>query len=205
MMLWTWQTPDFDPFTDRVDRSKSEWMKSRHNPDLIQAYAELDGLLDLTKKDEHQWLWCCTADCWHHHPWTGRLLWTVDVPSQAVISFVKGAIWERLIGNQTVPTRLQDNWRKELWSHNIIGDAHQKELERRKREYAETCPPRDELLRTLLISQTSSEEDVALVRMPLCFSWVRPYDLWQRQRKNRYRRTRSPAAKIRNFSAVAAH
>ena len=63
MMLWTWQSPNFDPFVDRVDRLKSEWMVTPPHPDLLLAYGELDTLLALPKKQEHQFIWCFTANC----------------------------------------------------------------------------------------------------------------------------------------------
>jgi hypothetical protein len=107
MMLWTWQSADFDPFTDRVDRSKSDF--SNHQPDLLRAYTELDALLALSAEMKHQYVWCFTTDSWDPHPWAGRILWPVEVPESAILSFVDQQLWERLIGNHTPPEELQES------------------------------------------------------------------------------------------------
>src|SRR6185295_3604480 len=109
MMLWTWQSPDFDPFTDRVDRSRSDFTNLPPHADLLRAYEELDARLTVSAEVKHQYLWCFTTDSWEIHPWD-RVLWPIDVPEESILSFVDGPLWARLIGNQTVPTGITELW-----------------------------------------------------------------------------------------------
>lgn len=185
MMLWTWQSADFDPFTDRVDRSKSDF--SNHHPDLLRAYTELDALLALSAEMKHQYVWCFTTDSWDPHPWAGRILWPVEVPEAAILSFVDGQLWERLIGNHTPPEKLQDSWRQELWSLNVYEKPYVEEVEKRKRAYLAASPPREELLRAVLIPKGPGMDILALVRTPLQRTWICPYDGSQLYARNALR------------------
>lgn len=176
MMFWTWQSADFDPFADRVDRSKSEFFNDPPHPDLLRAYQELEDSLNLSAEMKHQYVWCFTTDSWYPHPWPGRILWPVEVPDAAILSFVDEQLWERLVGNHTVPRKLWDSWRHELRSRNVYGKPHDDELEKRKREYLAASPPREEWLRAVLIPKGPGTDILALVRTPLQRSWICPYD-----------------------------
>src|SRR5438132_4033663 len=99
MMLWTWQGFDFNPLTDRVDRSKSDHL-SRPFGYLLRAYEELEERLALSAERKHQYVWCYTTDSWRQHPERGRGLWPLDVPQEKILAYVDGPSWECLIGNR---------------------------------------------------------------------------------------------------------
>lgn len=68
MMFWTWQSADFDPFKDQIDRARSAFFNNPPHADLLQAYDELDTLLALSDDMKHQYVWCFASDSWSNHP-----------------------------------------------------------------------------------------------------------------------------------------
>ncbi len=174
MMLWTWQGTGFDPFKDRVDRSKSEFVDDHQHPDLLSAYEELDGLLSLPEELKHQFVWCFTTE---PDFWDRRGLWRIEVPDDCILSLVDSPLWHRLIGNRTVPDSRRDSWTREVASQQLFGDKRAAELAKREREYLAACPPRDECLRKLRLPTNPGPDISALVQVPLCRTWLRTCDL----------------------------
>ncbi len=173
MKLWTWQPADFDPSTNRIDRSRSEFVRNSTNTDLLRAYEELDALLTLPEEMKHQYVWCFTAESQCQCAWPGRTLRHLEVPEDAILAFIDGPVWERLTGNQTVPEYLRTEWEQELRSRKIFGDSRDKEMAKRKQDYLAACPPRNECLQTLRLPTKEGRDTAALVRAPLCPTWIR--------------------------------
>jgi hypothetical protein len=152
MYLWTWQQESFDPFTQRLDRNRSDYFINSSYPELRQAYHELDELLCLPPERAHQFLWCYTTDSWKHHPDYGRVLWHLDVPDSAIIAALDAEKWEFLIGSNAYST-----------SDHQAGKS-----------------VRDEVLAKLRVPLTKGDGIDALVALPLNADWIRPYCLDKR-------------------------
>jgi hypothetical protein len=163
MMLWTWQGDDFDPVLDRIDRTKSGFWRDHACPSIRQSYAELDELLCLPKDREHQFVWCNTTA--PRTDWYGCCLWPLDVPPDSILAYLDSRVWEHLIGSDSLPDALREKWKWELCSRQVPGDEWEGEMSRRKREYHESFPSREECLKVLL-SPTGPGEDVPGARVP---------------------------------------
>jgi hypothetical protein len=173
IILWTWQGIDFFPPFYPVYRSKSEFLIHKACPDIHQAYAELDELLSLPANKREQFIWCYTTESWCE-PWRKRYLWPIDVPQEKILAYVDSPIREHLIGSKSVPNRLREQWRQELYSQRYFGKQFPQEMERKEHEYHDSFPSRKECLEKLLIPTSPGEDVLALVPVPIDTSWIRP-------------------------------
>jgi hypothetical protein len=177
--LWTWQGLDFDPLSQPVDSSKSTKRYDSQCPDIRRAYEELDELLRLPPDRKGQYLWCFTTDSWEQHPWTGRLLWPLNVPEESILHYVDDRIWEYLIGSKWVPQGFWDHWESALLAQGISDEQKHEEI---LRKYRDSFPSRHECLRWLLSPDGPGELVSALVPAPLIESWICAYELCGRIR-----------------------
>jgi hypothetical protein len=175
VLLWTWQGCDFDPLSDRLDRSKSNFwtMDIPGCPDIRKAYVDIDELLCLPKDREHQFAFCLTI----YKTWVDskRRLWRLDVPPDIILAYLDNPTWRYLIGDTQLPDRLREPLILGLRSRNIGPETEQwrQEFSTKEHEYYDSFGPREVCKKKLLIPPGSGEEVVALVPLPFNESWIR--------------------------------
>lgn len=105
MKLWTWHESDFSLLDGQVDYERSEY--AQEDQGLRTAYRELASHLGTS-----QFIWCYTIRdervVLDHHT---KVEWTLEVPSDEVLCFVEGIVWNRILEIKCgLPNEIRRPW-----------------------------------------------------------------------------------------------
>ena len=167
MELRSWQTPDFDLTSGKVDHSKSYYYKE--TPGYSRACLKLWELLGT-----NQIIWCFTDKDEHRYLGVGaNVEWVIDVP-RSDIKLIDTCIWEKIIGSNYVPHELELQWRSEARKQSPYDKDRRKVIEDQKRAEYLAPVPEDELWSQLFLSidDVSDKKTTAIILHPIQKGWV---------------------------------
>src|SRR5262249_46037604 len=124
MKLWTYQGEGFDPRSDRVDWTRSDFW---NDPAIRKVYPVLWRRLGV---EDGQILWCCTRQ--ERGNWEGKVEWVLDV-SPLDCWFTDGLVWNRLLDRQcSLPQKMRYAIMDEALLHHPDDPEQRAAYERRK-------------------------------------------------------------------------
>jgi hypothetical protein len=167
MKLWSWQTPDFDLTSGKVDHSKSTYYQ-----DIPGYHLACPTLWEIL--GTNQIVWCYTKQNRHYYSGDDcNVEWILDVP-QTNITLIDMCIWEKVIKSGYVPHELEQQWFEEaLKKAPHDSDRRQEIVGQKKDEYL--APVSEEELWNQLflpIDDVSDRKTTAIIPHPIQKDWV---------------------------------
>lgn len=163
MLLWSWQEPEFSLTSGTVDHSKSEYYQTV--PGIPAAYAELAKRLETPKI-----VWCYVRhDEYDSSSETTRVEWALDVPDELILAIVDPFVWDKIIGQKTLPSMIRSRWFSEA---PIQEPARSVYLEQQLNDYHSQPEPIGGWWSRLFVTDTTIEGATVLLKHPVPDSCV---------------------------------
>ncbi len=168
MKLWTWHRPDFSLLHGCVDHRRSEYWQTV--PGVPAAYDELACRLETD-----QVVWCYTIPNQRivlpHHT---EVEWILEVPCEAILKFVDGIVWNRILGIRcALPNAMRYAWKDQALRRYPYDVRRRHSAEEELEELFWAQPPQNGSWWDNLLVEGRSEECIrALVPHPCRLEWV---------------------------------
>jgi hypothetical protein len=159
MELWTWQSVNWDIRCQNWNPERAAQTWGKLSDRLKELYAELQRRFSLPEG----FLWCYL--CYTYWLCDLRKLWWLEVPSEKILCYVNGRIWDQL------SQQGQGEPSEGLWASLLILDV---EAYCSKR-FTEASKPGDYLanLHPNGVAEAIKEEVSALIAVPIPDNWVK--------------------------------
>ena len=169
MKLWTiHDTYDFKLSEGHVDHSKSDYYNN--TPGVKEAYHQLWPLI---RMPDGQIIWCYTRKKDICKTGTPKIMWTLEVPEDSVITYIDDIMWNCILGIRVCLTLSYRRPIRAKVEKEFPNDpCNQKILEKEfVKKFWENKPPAEELWEKLLLDK-AVDGFPALIKHPIPDDWI---------------------------------